>query len=179
MTERDKIAQVVLASGVDLTEDGVGSQEENARRIAEAVIAGREEGYTAGMSPDQTNTFERVDRALRLEIGRWLPSDMTADVAHMAARIAVFAASSPGAPKTDELARNAARNALIIPIGSITDGTGITEDSEVIGAIADTVTRNHTVTWERDVNANEVPVRRYVLRGAWEVDPEAARGGAR
>lgn len=129
MTERDKIAQVVLASGVDLTEDGVGSQEENAYRIADAILgAGRQD---------------------------------------------------PGAPKADELARNAARNALIIPIGSITDGTGITEDSEVIGAIADTVTRNHTVTWERDVNANEVPVRRYVLRGAWEVDPEAARGAAR
>jgi len=41
--------------------------------------------------------------------------------------------------------------------------------------IAAQVTNNHTVTWERDVNANGVPVRRYVLRGMWQVDPEAPR----
>lgn len=30
-----------------------------------------------------------------------------------------------------------------------------------------------SVRWERDVNSHGVPVRRYVLQGPWEVDPEA------
>jgi hypothetical protein len=29
-----------------------------------------------------------------------------------------------------------------------------------------------SITWETDINANGVPVRRYVLRGEWEVDPQ-------
>jgi hypothetical protein len=62
--------------------------------------------------------------------------------------------------KTDELARNAAYNAL----------------TEVIGwGAARNVTKGHTVTWERDVNEHGQPVRAYVLRGAWEVDPEAVQ----
>jgi hypothetical protein len=66
-------------------------------------------------------------------------------------------AQDPDAPRTDELARNAAFNALL----EILDERS-----------AHTVADEHTVTWERDVNANGQPVRRYVLRGAWEVDPE-------
>lgn len=36
---------------------------------------------------------------------------------------------------------------------------------------ADQILDSHVVTWETDINANGVPVRRYVLRGEWEVDP--------
>lgn len=31
------------------------------------------------------------------------------------------------------------------------------------------------ITYEREVNANGVPVRRLALRGEWEVDPAAVR----
>jgi hypothetical protein len=34
----------------------------------------------------------------------------------------------------------------------------------------------HTVTWERTVDEHGQPVRRYVLRGEWEVDPEPPTG---
>lgn len=76
---------------------------------------------------------------------------------------------NPGTPKTDELARNAAIRALFDRFTSDWE-TG----AENATAVADVVTSTHSVTWERDVNANGVPVRRYVMLGEWEVDPEAA-----
>jgi hypothetical protein len=68
----------------------------------------------------------------------------------------------PGVPRTDPMAENAARNAL----------------TEVIGGaggkyIAASVLSCHVATWERDVNSAGVPVRRYVLRSEWLVDPDA------
>jgi hypothetical protein len=70
--------------------------------------------------------------------------------------------------KTDELARNAARNAFRDMLSQRIPGV----ESEMI---ADVLASTHTVTWERDVNEHGQPVRAYVLRGAWEVDPEAVR----
>lgn len=58
---------------------------------------------------------------------------------------------------TDRLAENAAQNAL-------EDLMRPTVARAIVGA--------HTVTWERGVSAAGVPVRRYVLRGGWEVDPQ-------
>jgi hypothetical protein len=78
----------------------------------------------------------------------------------------------PGAPRTDELARNAALNAIT----DVLFAAPINQASHAVASLnAAAVTWDHTVTWERDVNEHGVPVRRYVLRGAWEVDPEAAR----
>lgn len=81
----------------------------------------------------------------------------------------------PGAPRTDELARNAALHALDDAVRIAADRVTewprqtATVGTEAASAILD----SHTVTWERDVNANGVAVRRYVLRGAWEVVPES------
>lgn len=74
----------------------------------------------------------------------------------------------PGTPQTDESARYAALHAIAHVIGR--------EDDEVDDyRIADLILAEHvSATWERDVNSAGVPVRRYVLRGPWEVDPEAA-----
>lgn len=66
---------------------------------------------------------------------------------------------NPGAPETDHLARAAARNTL-------TD-CGLGEGTAALGEIL----AAHSFTWETDINANGVPVRRYVMRGEWEVDP--------
>lgn len=120
MTEREDLARLVLAAGVDLNEDGVGSEQDNALRIADALLSARD----------------------------------------------------PGAPRTDELARNAAFRALTDLIGR-ESGEGVLLTYATPAQIAAHLTATHTVTWERDVNAGEVAVRRYVLRGAWEVDPEA------
>lgn len=84
--------------------------------------------------------------------------------------------TDPGAPRTDELARNAARNALaeaIRRVGYNFYGAGPEGDPDVV---AEHLTNDHTVTWETDVSSAGAPVRRYVLRGAWEVDlnPPAA-----
>jgi hypothetical protein len=57
---------------------------------------------------------------------------------------------------TDEIARNVAYNRLLDIL-----------DERSAHTVADT----HTVTFERTVNEHGQPVRRYVLRGAWEVDP--------
>lgn len=76
----------------------------------------------------------------------------------------------PGAPRTDELARNAALH----DIANHIEG----EDSEADGQycanrlLDDMVA---SVTWETDVSSAGVPVRRYVLRGGWEVDPLGPR----
>ena len=45
---------------------------------------------------------------------------------------------------------------------------------ELLGSLgrADTILDRHDANWETDINANGVPVRRYVLRGEWEVDPQ-------
>lgn len=73
----------------------------------------------------------------------------------------------PGAPRTDEIARNVALHAIADHIRC--------EDSDADGQycasrlLDDIIT---SVTWERDVNSAGVPVRRYVLRGEWLVDPE-------
>lgn len=68
--------------------------------------------------------------------------------------------------KTDELARNAARNAIARHIEEM-------EPEAEGGYLADRLLNDiiTTVTWETGVNAAGVPVRRYVLRGEWEVDP--------
>ena len=76
---------------------------------------------------------------------------------------------NPGAPITDELARNAVRNTIADRLADAFD----TGDIHA-GIVADTIADEHTVTWETDINAAGVPVRRYVLRGEWEVDPEPA-----
>lgn len=79
----------------------------------------------------------------------------------------------PGTPATDELARNAALNAIVDqlvsmpPIDAEDYATYERTRAGVLGLLS-----THTVTWERDVNANGVAVRCYVLRGPWEVDPE-------
>jgi hypothetical protein len=81
----------------------------------------------------------------------------------------------PGAPRTDELARNAALHALtdaIREVGYNFYGSGPEGDPEVV---AGRLTSDHTVTWETDVNSAGVPVRRYVMRGEWEVDPNGLR----
>lgn len=83
--------------------------------------------------------------------------------------------NNPGVPVTDELARNAARNALAdivaaSPVDLNEDGVGSTEENA--GRIADLIAATHSVRWEHDVNDAGVTVRRYVLRGAWEVDAE-------
>jgi hypothetical protein len=72
--------------------------------------------------------------------------------------------------KTDELARNAAYNAIRLEHVDATGphGDGLRDCERMARYVVD----SHTVTWERDANENGVPVRRYVLRGAWEVDPE-------
>lgn len=83
--------------------------------------------------------------------------------------------TDPGAPRTDELARNAALHALAGAIqteGYDAFGMGRDADPE---RVASGVLDQHTVTWETDVNSAGVPVRRYVLRGAWEVNPTALR----
>jgi hypothetical protein len=76
----------------------------------------------------------------------------------------------PGAPRTDLLAWNAARNTIRDEIDHHFETPGTAE------SIAEAVMDAHTVTWERDVNEHGVAVRRYVLRGEWEVDPEVATG---
>jgi len=84
-----------------------------------------------------------------------------------------MSAQDPGAPRTDKTARDAALNAIAAHVEQ--------EEPEAQGdycatrLLDDLIT---SVTWERDVNANGVPVRRYVLRGAWEVDPEGRAGAA-
>lgn len=74
--------------------------------------------------------------------------------------------TDPGAPRTDELARNAALHAIADAIRDL----GFSFNA-VAPLVAEHLTTNNTVTWETDVNSAGVPVRRYVLRGAWEVNP--------
>jgi hypothetical protein len=73
--------------------------------------------------------------------------------------------------RADETARNVARNAIR---DIIDDGFDFPSKAD---SYADYVVDDFTVTWERDVNGHGVAVRRYVLRGAWEVDPAAATRG--
>jgi hypothetical protein len=77
----------------------------------------------------------------------------------------------PGAPRTDELARNAALHALA---DTINDGMPHSYDLgyEDFEVAAKAITDTHSVTWERDVNGAGVPVRRYVMWSEWTVDPE-------
>lgn len=88
--------------------------------------------------------------------------------------------NNPGVPVTDELARNAARNDLrdLVAASSVDlteDGVGSPEENA--GRIADQIVAAHAVRWEHDVNDAGVTVRRYVLRGAWEVDAEKYAAG--
>jgi len=77
---------------------------------------------------------------------------------------------NPGVPQTDELARNAAYNTIRL---AHVDATGPHGDGQTdCERMARYMVDEHTVTWERDINSAGVAVRRYVLRGAWEVDPE-------
>lgn len=94
--------------------------------------------------------------------------------------------------KTDPLAENAARNTLADVLREQStmdlseDGTG--DSDENARALADLVTDQHVVTWERAVNVDDgagptrgtpedpdVYVRRYRMVSAWEVDPEGKR----
>lgn len=83
--------------------------------------------------------------------------------------------TDPGAPRTDELARNAALHVLSDAIGAegySAYAMGQDADPE---RVASGILDSHTVTWETDINSAGVSVRRYVLRGGWDVDPTAAR----
>jgi hypothetical protein len=88
--------------------------------------------------------------------------------------------TDPGAPRTDELARNAALHALADAIRAGSDGVGANgewhfpePEDLAAGALPDLA---DSILWETDVNSAGVPVRRYVLRGAWEVNPAPVRG---
>ncbi len=72
--------------------------------------------------------------------------------------------------QNDALAANAARNAIRDMILH-SDGTGSDAVGTTAEVVADQMVLDHAVTWETDVNAAGIPVRRYVLRGEWEVDP--------
>lgn len=83
--------------------------------------------------------------------------------------------------KTDPMAENHARNALadLIAEGPVLDPDNGYEDQLTN---ADLIARAHTVTWERVANpngqdsaGNDVYLRRYAMRGPWEVDPEGER----
>lgn len=74
---------------------------------------------------------------------------------------------NPGAPATDELARNAAINAISCELLN----SGVSTNPGLTDRIGYALAAMHAITWETDINANGVPVRRYVLRGEWEVDP--------
>lgn len=84
------------------------------------------------------------------------------------------------APRTDEMARGAAYRQIEELIRQADDLCNAEPRLTigVVGEAASAVVSEHVVTWERDVNANGVPVRRYVLRGMWQVDPEAPRPDA-
>jgi hypothetical protein len=62
----------------------------------------------------------------------------------------------------DAFAYNAAYNILLRVIGE--------RDAHAVLDV------HPSVRWEREVNGHGVAVRRYVLRGQWEVDPEVATG---
>jgi hypothetical protein len=47
--------------------------------------------YTEDMTAEQAAAWQRVDVAIRINIGRSLPGELTAEDAHRLARIAVFA----------------------------------------------------------------------------------------
>lgn len=117
---KERLVSKILGAGVDLNEDGVGNEEENARRIADAVLG----------------------------VGMRVPED-------------------PGAPESDELARNAARNGIR---DMLDGGGGDGVSAGRAGPVADHLARYHSVTFERDVNSAGVPVRRYAMRGEWVVD---------
>ena len=75
--------------------------------------------------------------------------------------------------EVDHIAWNLARNGIR---DMLDGGAGDDASAGRAGPVADHLTRYHDVSMERDVNDGGVPVRRYVLRGPWEVDPEAAVG---
>lgn len=66
--------------------------------------------------------------------------------------------------ENDEIARNVALHRLADQIREVGNGD--------LMRYADQILRSYGVTWEREVNANGVAVRRPVLRGEWEADPE-------
>ncbi len=84
----------------------------------------------------------------------------------------VLAVTSPDVPETDELARNAARNAFRDAL----DGQGLNDDLSggAVERLADVPVSDMAVTYERDINSAGKAVRRVVMRGVWEIDPERA-----
>jgi hypothetical protein len=64
----------------------------------------------------------------------------------------------------DAFAYNAAYNMLLRLIGE--------RDAHAV------LDAHPSVRWEREVNGRGVAVRRYVLRGEWEADPEAVQARA-
>lgn len=80
--------------------------------------------------------------------------------------------NGPGGPENDETARRQAWTT----IRDMLDGAaGVNARAGRSGAVADHLTRHHVATWERDVDSAGRAVRRYVLRGEWELEqPEQA-----
>ena len=72
--------------------------------------------------------------------------------------------------QNDPMAAERARSAF-----AALEGDAANRMRGLAAAYADT----HVITWEQAVNTAGVPVRRYVARSAWEVDPERAPDLAR
>jgi hypothetical protein len=70
----------------------------------------------------------------------------------------------PREPESDETARRRARAAIRDMLGNGDESAGR------CGPVADHLARHHSVTWERDADSAGRAVRRYVLRGNWELD---------
>lgn len=72
--------------------------------------------------------------------------------------------------QNDPLAAEWARAAII---EMVLGEDGRTVGPTVAGIISSAFADDHLIAWERSVNSAGVPVRRYVARSAWEVDPAA------
>lgn len=75
--------------------------------------------------------------------------------------------NGPGGPENDETARWQAWTTIR---DMLDDAANINARAGRSGAVADYLTRHHVVTWERDVDSAGLAVRRYVLRGNWELE---------
>ena len=78
----------------------------------------------------------------------------------------------------DTMANEAARTAVVALIyDEANRTTDWRHDAETIAVDAGRqFASEHAVTWEHAVNEHGVPVRRYVARSGWEVDPVAQAG---
>lgn len=70
---------------------------------------------------------------------------------------------TPGAPTTSAEAIDMANEGIRGMLGGNVD-----DNAGRIGPVAEYIVRHHDVTIETNVGAAGAPVRRYVLRGAWE-----------